>query len=171
MSVQKKSVKQNKPWYKKWWAIALLILIGIGAISSISPPPQNKDSNDQIPVVVDSSKIPYRSVETWNIGDDGKGWTVVIDKKYDNEASLTQLGKELNQENSSHQFAMIYVYSDEPAALYRKESFCSPGQSERIRSFKQHWAAMYQKNLAGASYTVFSDRSCNPNAANNTMKY
>lgn len=171
MSAQKKTAKQDKPWYKKWWGIALLVFIGIGVISSISPQEQNKDTNDQAQVVADSAKIPYQSVEMWDIGDNGKGWTVVIDKKYDNEASLTQLGKELDKENSSRQFAMIYVYSDETAALYRKESFCSPGQSDRIRSFKQHWAAMYQKNLTGASYTMFADRSCDPNAATNTIKY
>lgn len=168
MSTQKKT---RKAWYKRWWAIVLFIFVGLGAIASIAPPEQDQSTDKQTQTVADSSKIPYQGVEMWDIGDNGKGWTIVIDKQYDNEASLTQLGKELNQENASRQFATVYVYSDDTAALYRKESFCTPGQSERIRSFKQHWAAMYQKNLAGASYTIFTDRSCDPNAVNNAIKY
>lgn len=163
--------KQSKPWYKKWWAIAIFIFIGLGAIGSISPPEQKQVKNSPSQATVDPSKIPYKSVEAWQIGDSGRGMTIVIDKKHDNEASLSQLGKELNQENTSRQFAMIYIYNDDTASLYRKESFCAPGQSDRIRSFRQNWAAMYQKNLAGASYTIFTDRSCDPNAANNTIKY
>lgn len=171
MAAQKQSVKQDKLWFKRWWAITLYIIVGVGIIVSVSPSEQRKDADAQKQVVADPSKVPYESVEMWDIGDNGKGGTIVIDKQYDNEASLSQLGKELNDQNSSRQFAMVYVYSDQTAALYRKESFCSPGQSERVRSFKQHWAATYQKNLSGASFTVFTDRSCDPNAASATVAY
>ena len=182
--------KQSKPWYKRLWIIiplgilimpiAMIIVIATiyGIVTGINDSAHKQQQSSQVTEhennsseMISHSKVQYKSVEAWQIGDNGRGMTIVIDKKYDNEASLAQLGKELNEENASRQFAMVYIYNDDTASLYRKESFCAPGQPDRIRSFKQNWAAMYQKNLAGASYTIFTDRSCNPNATSNTVNY
>lgn len=178
---------KKRGWYKTWWGILLIILGVITAIPAImlfvvvgvvmfaqdsdTNPSTNQTDETNLSQSVGESKIPYEGVEIWKIGDNGLGTTIVIDPKYDNSESLKQLGLELNEENQSRQFAMHYVYTDKDSALYRKESFCSPGQSASIRKHKQNWAALYQKDNSGARMTIFTDRSCDPDAASETIEY
>ena len=35
----------KKPWYQKWWAIALFILIGLGVIGNLMPTDTEKEEN------------------------------------------------------------------------------------------------------------------------------
>lgn len=34
----------KKPWYKRWWAIALFIFVGLGAVGSVTPDEQKSSS-------------------------------------------------------------------------------------------------------------------------------
>lgn len=178
---------KKRGWYKSWWGILLIILGAITAIpvimlfivvgivmftqdSDTNPSTKQKDETS-LSQSVDESKIPYEGVEIWKIGDNGLGTTIVIDPKYDNSESLKRLGSELNNENRSRQFAMNYIYTDKTSALYRKESFCSPGQPTSIRQHKKSWAALYQKDHSGARMTIFTDRSCDPSAVSEIIEY
>lgn len=184
---QPQPATKKKSWYKTWWGILLIILGAITAIPVImlfivvgavmftqdsnTNPSTNQTDETNLNQPVDESKVPYEGVEIWKIGDNGLGTTIVIDPKYDNRKSLKQLGSELNEENQSRQFAMNYIYTDKTSALYRKENFCAPGQPASIRQHKQDWAALYQKDNSGAKMTIFTDRSCDPDAASETIEY
>jgi hypothetical protein len=37
MNAQKKSAKQNKPWYKKWWGITLIVILALATLSAVAP--------------------------------------------------------------------------------------------------------------------------------------
>lgn len=173
--MQEQTVKQSskKKWYTRWWGILILVFIFIpflsGLLSSGSTKTESNTSQTTSPL--QSATIPYEGVEIWKIGDNGLGTTIVIDPEYDNVESLKQLGSELNEENRSRQFATNYVYTDKTSALYRAESFCSPSQSATIRAHKQNWAALYQKDNSGAKMTIFTDRSCDPDAKTETIRY
>ncbi len=178
---------KKKGWYKTWWGILLIILgaiivvpivmlfIVVGVVmfaqDSDTDPSTGQTDKTNLSQTVDESKIPYEGVEIWKIGDNGLGTTIVIDPKYDNVESLKQLGSELNEENQSRQFAMNYVYTDSTSALYRSESYCSPSQSAAIRAHKENWAALYQKDSSGAKMTIFTDRSCDPNAKTEVIEF
>lgn len=184
---QPQPATKKKSWHKTWWGIPLIILgtiiavpvvmlfIVVGVVmlaqDSDTDPSTNQIDKTSLSQSVDESKIPYEGVEIWKIGDNGLGTTIVIDPKYDNTESLKQLGSELNEENHSRQFAMNYVYTDQTSALYRSESFCSPSQSPTIRAHKQNWAALYQKDNSGAKMTIFTDRSCDPNAKTEVIEF
>lgn len=180
------STRKKPALYKKPWGIILIILGGIFVIIPmvflfiavgvvmLAADPSDTTQPETSPATnhaTENSKIPYEGVEIWKIGNDGLGTTIVIDKKYDNTESLKQLGTELNKENETRQFAMNYVYTDKTSALYRTESFCSPGQPSSIRAHRQNWAALYQKDNSGAQLTIFTDRSCDPDAASESIKY
>ena len=42
-------VQTNKPWFKKWWAIALFIIIGLAIIGSLLPDSNNSQTNTNQP--------------------------------------------------------------------------------------------------------------------------
>lgn len=180
------STQKKLGWYKKPWGIILIILSGIFVIIpmlllfiTVSIVTLAEDPNETTQLetssttnhATENSKIPYEGVEIWKIGSDGLGTTIVIDDKYDNTESLKQLGSELNKENETRQFAMNYVYTDKTSALYRSESFCTPGQPSAILAHKQNWAALYQKDNSGAKMIIFTDRSCDPDAKTETIIY
>lgn len=37
MNVQKKSAKQSKPWYKKWWGVTLIVILALAMLSAVAP--------------------------------------------------------------------------------------------------------------------------------------
>ncbi len=48
MSRQKKVKSAEKPWYRKWWGVAILILIAISAIGAATKNQTNEPSEPQI---------------------------------------------------------------------------------------------------------------------------
>ena len=61
--------KQEKPWYKKWWAIALFIFIGLIIIANISnnsnePNTSNTETTqNQVAIVFDLEKLYGKNIE------------------------------------------------------------------------------------------------------------
>lgn len=51
MAAQKQSVKQDKPWYKKWWGVALIVVVALSAVSALveTDKPSTKESPQQAP--------------------------------------------------------------------------------------------------------------------------
>ena len=50
--------KASKPWYKRWWAIALGIFLAIGIIGAATSPPPEDDSADTSPPAQESPTPP-----------------------------------------------------------------------------------------------------------------
>jgi hypothetical protein len=49
MSAQKKTVKQDKPWYKKWWGITLIVILVLATLSALTSEDQSKKQSAKQP--------------------------------------------------------------------------------------------------------------------------
>lgn len=61
------SPDDKKPWYRRWWAITLGVLLVLGVIGAIVSPPEDDDDaaveTTEVPEVVDTTVAPSTTVE------------------------------------------------------------------------------------------------------------
>lgn len=67
MRAQKKSQKQTKPWYKKWWGITLIVIFSLAVLSAVASEDQDrldkKTSTDKTGQQAQAAKQPKYEIK------------------------------------------------------------------------------------------------------------
>jgi hypothetical protein len=85
-------------------------------------------------------------VREWSIPNGGYGQVVVIDRRFNNEQSLRQLGATLKYKGRSARNVFIEVFDDSRAASMRDAAFAETLSRADMAFHDKHKIAFYTKN-------------------------